>query len=189
MEVRLPFIFSLKGHELQILEIWTTLSPTASIGRREDRIYHRGVKKSIFSTTGTFSSSFFLVLRHSSTVLVLFFLMSPKFLLCPTWGNSSRTSPAWQRVEFHTETRWRKWWSAIQALPLLSSAILTSPRLLLVLVPLVSPTTLTCSLGFYYLAFADHRTQDLVTRTSGRGHTFTQQETYFSTRTHTHILA
>lgn len=136
---------------------------------------------------GTFSSSFFSVLRHSSAVFVLFSLMSLKFLLRPTWGNCSGTSPAWRRVEFHTETRWRKWWSAFQALPLLSPpAILTSPRLLLVPVLLVSPSTLTCSLGFYYLAFADRRTQGLVMHTSGRGHTFTQQETYFSMRTHTH---
>lgn len=79
------------------------MSPTAFLWKNESTA---GVQKHLFfSTMGTFSSSFFLVLSHSLIVVVLFSLTSLKFLLCPTWGKSSGTSPAWRPVDFHTETK------------------------------------------------------------------------------------
>lgn len=55
-------------------------------------------------------------------------------------------------------------------------------------------STLTCSLGFYYLALVDHRTENLVMQTAWRRHTHIYTKggsadgtTYFRMLTHIHI--
>lgn len=55
---------------------------------------------------------------------------------------------------------------------------------------LVFPSTLTCSLCFYYLALVDHRTENLAMRTAWCGHTHTHThptEPHISECWHTHI--